>query len=455
MERLLEKEEKGVSLNTCIFLIVLAVVMALFAATQIGANFSNLQVFTFTINGIVIFTMFIKGVSRHNFSIDLIHSLFCLLFFWVAPIVQISTGFSVWGVRIGENDIIKSNIFILLWLIVYNMGSFVANDRCWNVKVMEFSSVSKKSVMILWWFTIVLTLFIVIKNGFRIEEVSFIESGSRSLLLLVEHSIVAFITFSTLITVLWFKNNKYPKIFSLISICCLLLTCFPTSLSRYAAGSIYICLIVNLFPCLRKKYRFMLLMIVGIVFLFPIMDLYRYRGISEVSFSEIINQIFSVKKYFNSGNYDAYQMLIVTTKFVEDYGATFGRQLFGSILFFVPRQIWSTKPVGSGSYMSTIMGLEFDNISCPIIGEAYINFGVIGIILFALLFGYIIRKIDNTYWGLAKEKFSYVSLLYFYLMPYTFFLCRGDMMSTWAYLFANLVVLFVLVKIFQKYSMEN
>ena len=441
---------KKIRVGSFIFSVLLAMIMIVFAALQMNGEHSYFQVFTFVINGIVIYAMFVKGLARHLFSVDLIHSIFCLVFFWIAPTLQIATGFSAWGLRIGEEDIIRANLLILTWLIFYNFGAFLASNRYWKIKTAEFSAISKKSIMTLWWITIIVSALIVVKNGFRIEEISFSDSDNQAIGLLVNHSLVAFMTFSTLITVLWFKNNGYSKIYPLISIICLLLTCFPTSLSRYAAGAIYVCLLVNLCPWFQKKHRFVFLMILGIMLLFPIMGLYRYRSIAEVSINEIINQLFSVKEYFSTANYDAYQLLIASTQFVNLYDITCGLQLLGALLFFVPRQIWSSKPVGSGNYISEMLGLTFKNISCPLVAESYINFGVIGVILFALVLGFLFRKIDNTFWMYVKGKFSYISLLYFYLLPYTLFLCRGDLMSTWAYLCANLAVLFVLVKMLQK-----
>lgn len=460
MEKFLKKNRKDINLNTYFFAMLLTVVMLLVVVIQANTNFSALQVFTFIINGVIIWVMFIKGLNRHLYSLDLVHSIFCLLFLWVAPILQFSTRFTAWGLYIDSDDSIKANVLILLWLIFYNMGCMVVKNSHFRTRSVSFSKISKKPIFVLWWITIILTIVVLVKNKFKIEEITFVDSDEQSISLLLNHTAVAFMTFSTLITTLWFKYNNYSKFFSLISIVCLILTCFPTSISRYAAGSIYICLLVNLCPWFQKKSRLIFVILFGIVVLFPVMGLYRYRGITEVPFSEIIDQIFSVDKYFTSGNYDAYQMLIAINKYVDMNGITFGKQLLGVILFFVPRQMWSSKPVGSGAYVSSILGLSYDNISCPIVGEAYINFGVVGIAIFAIVFGVLLRKIDNTFWQSrdkqaskqASKEFSFIRLLYFYLMPYILFLCRGDMQSTWAYLFANLVVLGVLVKVIKGFA---
>lgn len=444
---LLAKKTKEINISSLIFSIILVVFIFIFAITEISENFSLLQVITFLINGIVVGVMFVKGLIRHTFSIDLIHSVFCLLFLWIAPILQVSSHFNPWGFIIGESDTIKANIFILIWLLLYNMGAVFASDKQWKHSKINLTAISKRLIFILLGVSFLIAAFLLVKNDFNIEMISFSDSSNGSVAMLIRHSVMAFITFSTIICVKWFKANNYSNLFTILSVLCLVLLCFPTSLSRYAAGSIYICLIVNLFEWFKKRYRLTILILIGIIILFPVMDLYRYNNFAEVSFEKIVNQIFSLKDYFNTGNYDAYYMLMVTNSYVEQYGITFGRQLLGVILFFVPRSLWQSKPVSSGTYMAEVLNLTFDNISCPIMAEAYINFGVLGILLFAFFFGYILRMIDNTYWEGDKENFSFINLIYFYLLPYLFFICRGALMSTWAYLSANIITLYVLVKI--------
>lgn len=62
-------------------------------------------------------------------------------------------------------------------------------------------------------------------------------------------------------------------------------------------------------------------------------------------------------------------------EYIAENGTTNGRQLLGCFLFFIPRTIWKTKPIGSGALVAEIIGQEHTNISMPFIGEGLINFG--------------------------------------------------------------------------------
>ncbi|TAN12873.1 MAG: O-antigen polysaccharide polymerase Wzy [Chitinophagaceae bacterium] len=142
-----------------------------------------------------------------------------------------------------------------------------------------------------------------------------------------------------------------------------------------------------------------------------------------------------------SGDFDAYSMFVNTIKYVHDFGVTFGLQLLGAIFFFVPRSIWPSKPVGSGALIAAKNGWLFTNVSCPLIGESYINFGLIGIIIFAIIYGIITSTLDNIYWSLNKVNlYNYWSLVYPVLLGMFFFHLRGDMLSSTAYTVGILVV---------------
>ena len=71
------------------------------------------------------------------------------------------------------------------------------------------------------------------------------------------------------------------------------------------------------------------------------------------------------------------------------------------MLFFVPRNYWLDKPVGSGYEMANHLNYTFNNISMPFLGEGYVNFGVFGVTIFAMMLG--------VFMGLVDKFFSYSS----------------------------------------------
>ena len=389
---------------------------------------------SFAINGVVIFILSVDGLKRVSLSTNSVHMLFCLLFLWCAP------KSTFWGIQTNANDFLTTNIFIFIWLICYYTGFRITSSRIWKTKGIEYKSLSVKYVISL----LIISAGLALVCYFKFHDDSAMSSRTTNLLL--SNTFRAIITFSTVIVINWQRTSKNSFIFTIIALLILLIGCFPMHLSRNAFGAIYVCVLLTLVPWIRKNNRFIVLFTVCFLFMFPVMDLYRHKSFTEVGLQEIFNSIITYKEYFNTANYDAYQMIIAAKNATDLVGYTYGRQLFGVLLFFIPRKLWVNKPVGTGAYISDVLNLEFSNISAPLIAEGYINFGIIGIIGFGLFTGMILRMLDNTYWSNNKENLSFINLIYFYVVPYMLFICRGDLLSSWAYLCAYLFVAYCLYK---------
>lgn len=167
-------------------------------------------------------------------------------------------------------------------------------------------------------------------------------------------------------------------------------------------------------------------------FAFPLLNAFRYIISFEKLISVFENGIISV---YTEADYDAYRMLSSSVKYVGKNGAVFGRQLLGVLLFFVPSAIWKGKPGGSGALLirDELGSGTVSNVSCPYIGEGYLNFGIIGAILFAMLLGIIVYKADKVYWKKNGEKEHLVFSPYLFLVFMIFFVMRGDLLSGFAY----------------------
>ena len=382
---------------------------------------------SFAINGVVIFILSVDGLKRVSFL-------------WCAPILQFNSKSTFWGIQTNANDFLTTNIFIFIWLICYYTGFRITSSRIWKTKGIEYKSLSVKYVISL----LIISAGLALVCYFKFHDDSAMSSRTTNLLL--SNTFRAIITFSTVIVINWQRTSKNSFIFTIIALLILLIGCFPMHLSRNAFGAIYVCVLLTLVPWIRKNNRFIVLFTVCFLFMFPVMDLYRHKSFTEVGLQEIFNSIITYKEYFNTANYDAYQMIIAAKNATDLVGYTYGRQLFGVLLFFIPRKLWVNKPVGTGAYISDVLNLEFSNISAPLIAEGYINFGIIGIIGFGLFTGMILRMLDNTYWSNNKENLSFINLIYFYVVPYMLFICRGDLLSSWAYLCAYLFVAYCLYK---------
>lgn len=203
----------------------------------------------------------------------------------------------------------------------------------------------------------------------------------------------------------------------------MLLTVFPTGLSRNAAAIYWIPFFVLRFEKYLKKNRFIYVMFLGIFILFPFLNNFRH-------FSGELNIKFSYD-FLDSMHMDASQIFMasMSVKMV-----TWGQQLMGALLFFVPRFIWPSKPVGSGHQLVISQGGFFTNVSCPFFAEGYINFGFIGIFIFILFIAYLTGTLDGRFWkSHSLRQFKPMDGFYLIMLGAIIFIMRGDLMSSFAF----------------------
>lgn len=162
------------------------------------------------------------------------------------------------------------------------------------------------------------------------------------------------------------------------------------------------------------------LIVVALIFLFPTADRFRRAGTSGTSRTGLFDE-------YLGGDYDAFGMLTNAVSYVQTYGIVWGHQLLGSLLFFVPRQFWPGKPVDTGVLLSEFRGYGFTNRSAPLWAEAYINFGVVGVVgVFAAL-AYILRRIDTA--ADVHAPLAVANIVTAVLPPYLLILLRGSLLQ--------------------------
>ena len=181
----------------------------------------------------------------------------------------------------------------------------------------------------------------------------------------------------------------------------------------------------------------------------PFLNAFRNTAFFEVEAKEALESVVGgLSSVWLEGDYDAYTMLTLTIEYVELYGITWGYQLLGVFLFWLPRSIWNAKPVGSGYHVASALSWRFRNVSCPLPGEGIINFGFVGMFFFAVIIGLIIAKIDRSYWRNLEttgKRVNRSSAIYVVCMAFFFFMCRGDLLSSFAYMIAYVAVWVCLV----------
>ena len=398
---------------------------------------------SFGINGFLWSFLLINEVQKRAFSFTFMHWTFCLLFFFFAALVQYINDKFPWINYRNDDILFYSNAILLLWTIGFYIG-----NRSRMIKFQKLKIFLNRTIAIPSNTKIFLTILLVI-TLWRVYSVGFINlfarstsiyhvSENSSISLILEHSIAALAYYAALFTIISYKHRSNRII--ILTCVAIFIAYPPTGLSRYEAAAIYLGLMLTEIDLMRRTKVFVMLFLGGFFIALPFLNAFRNTAISDVSFSNVLNSIVSnFDTLWLAGDYDAYTMLTLACDYIETNGISCGYQLLGVLFFWIPRNFWITKPIGSGAEMANSLGWHFTNLSCPLPAEALINFSLIGVLMFALFIGYVIKLLDNLYWK-NPDSNRLLDLLYPVVVILFFFMCRGDLMSSFSYMMAYIFI---------------
>lgn len=406
-----------------------------------GTNRLNLVVMlSFFINAIVILAQILK-VSPLGYRINDMIWIYMLIFLVIAPIIQYITGkFPWWNSEfITDSILVYSNMMVLIFIITFLIirKKIFINLDMEKKHYIEFKNVNLVLDLI-FYFSCIASLYIISKVGFfDLFSRNTNSTGlSGAMSLIVTNAFNAFPIIGISMHMLYRKNyNRFYKKYQFIIILGLgVLVNFPTGIPRFKMAAIYIGIILIICSSFKNKYTFKYIIMIGLLFLFPLINVFRYNSFDSILSLDIM--LPNPTEDFLKGDFDSYAMLARSVIYTQYEGLTYGRQLVGSILFFIPRFIWSNKPIGSGATIAEKFGWQFTNVSCPFIGEGYINFGVLGVIIFAIVFSFTVTNMEYKYeYMIVNEikNFSIIRILYPYMLGFVFFILRGDLLSSLSY----------------------
>jgi len=131
-------------------------------------------------------------------------------------------------------------------------------------------------------------------------------------------------------------------------------------------------------------------------------------------------------------NYFVYEAYLKTIEYfpkMHDY--LYGNTIIRVLFFWIPREVWENKPEGLTSYVArlffgTSRSAEYST-GMTITGEFYINFGVMGVVIFSLLLGYISAYMVKRLLITNKEYVQIISLMFIVYFPH---IARGGSSTT-------------------------
>lgn len=168
--------------------------------------------------------------------------------------------------------------------------------------------------------------------------------------------------------------------------------------------------------------------LVVLLFAFTFLDAFRVTDRTRVNTQDETGLI--------NDSYPVLQMGLNGDEYVEANGHTNGRQLAGAIFGFVPRALWSSKPIATGQ----VVDPQYAR-SASAWTELYVDFGLPGVVAFFLIYGMLVRRMDEASHRLSPGT---LQALFPVAATYQLFFLRGSFLPAIGVLY-QLLFLFALV----------
>ena len=392
--------------------------------------------------------------------------IFNYLFFFIAPVFQISS-LSLANSRFpndftfNPSTVITANILIIIFNITFFLSYiyFKKKRRLNSLLVDEkfvfykHSTIAILAILLLCILVVYFNYEYVITNIFESIYTTNAKSESVSSLLLRKKFLFFLPMAGVVASISYLKEkNKLSTNTIVIFICLLVFMVMLLFLKniftekRNTLGPIYIALIYLFYPkLLNSNPKFFLFLFLSMVIMFPDANLDQIVKTPELLYESFL-RFGTISGAFESLHYDAFSNILATQEYVEINGITLGYQLLGVILFFIPRSIWASKPTSTGEligeYLMNTTPRDYSNLSNAIVSEGYINLGVFGVVLLAIILAYFIVKFIS--WMISKDYFK--EFIAFYFALHLLFLLRGDLTNGVSYFVGPLLSIYFVPK---------
>lgn len=217
------------------------------------------------------------------------------------------------------------------------------------------------------------------------------------------------------------------------------LTCNPLNGSRYMFATFTV---AALFAKTRWRPRFcgtwVVVLVAGLVWIYPAVGELRgtvgeLRGSKSGTLLSGLGSAAVSERMTTSYDFDGFRSIIDGVTYVQDNGVAWGRQFVGVLMFWYPREYWPDKPEPTAQMVSRHVGYSFTNISAPLWEDAYVDWGMPGVLIMLFLYGWGSAILDA--WREARPTdTSLGAIVIAYLASYEFFTLRGDLWAAVSYL---------------------
>lgn len=387
-------------------------------------------------------------IDPRPYSINRMYWIFHLVFFALVPSYQTAVNTFPWGsTGMTPPTILRANVLVLAGAGAYLLGRLITDAATEGRTPRVLGRVDEAYRRAhRWWgagiFLLIAVAYIAlagVQNIWLKGELDYLLDGrvSDAVYLTVEKLVRGPVLYFALATIFLFRLRKVKRPFLAWVMLLFVVVNFPLTLPRSLLAACYVGVVLSFGG--RLWQRFPQLFSLGLITL--LLCVYPLAGITRWEAARATQKIEQPGAWlaasYTGGDFDAHASLCRVVERVRTRGTTKGKQLLTALAFPVPRKAWPQKSIGSGALVHREMNIEWTNVSCPLPAEGYINFGLLGTVLFSLLFAAGAHRYDAYYWQWRVHRahlgdFSFPLLFYPVVLILAFFLLRGDLLSSLA-----------------------
>lgn len=399
----------------------------------------NLLAFSFYVNGVVMAYMARISIVRNTAGPAFATvNVFLILFFYVAPIYQIVEypGYLINNYNAPDSQMLLANIIVFIFSVAY-IAVYMWRDAAKHVPVIKVTDaeiggrfpilVGLAGLAALW------AVWLMLSGSLDADDDTI--SAGLNIGITIRHKVAFVIPFAA--AGFYLSRKWAPRSLLMMALLVVFLLCTKNILldRRNSLGPVYLSLIsLFLWRGDIKSRQVFTLVGPALIFVFPLLSIFINHPTGEwaglLNFENITKEI---RGHFVDMHYDAWANLVAAIQYVQTEGLQIGRQLLGSLLFWLPRTMWADKPVSSGQllgdYLVLNSGLWFTNISFSFPAEGYVDFGIPGVAIYAILMALYSARLDYfVNHGSVVERTSAI-----YFSFYLMFVMRGSFLPAFAF----------------------
>jgi hypothetical protein len=181
----------------------------------------------------------------------------------------------------------------------------------------------------------------------------------------------------------------------------------PFSNSRYIAFSALAGLLLGLVRLDTARTRGVVAasMALGMLIVYPLASWFKKSSVQSRPLPFGIDAFLGI-------DFDGYQMTVNTIYYVNEQGIAFGQHIVAAIGYFIPRAIWTNKPIPASFDVAAERGYSFQNLSLPLWSELYLDLGFVGMLIGMFILGRFSRNLDYSYSLNSQSLGAHMAVLF-------------------------------------------